>query len=122
MTGQDPHGKYPKKNGTAFLVGKDLKHVGKVLYDKLFVPGAFKVIRDKATGRWRAFRPWIPDDAAREEEARRAPSLIPQRLIAEIAWENKKENVPSIVRLSNGWNLHFFSSLGKPPQGSPIVS
>lgn len=120
VTGQDPHGKYPKKNGTAFLVGKDLKHVGKVLYDKLFVPGAFKVIRDKATGRWRAFRPWIPDDAAREEEARRAPSLIPQRLIAEIAWENKKENVPSIVRLSNGWNLHFFSSLGKPPQGSPI--
>jgi hypothetical protein len=118
--GSDPHGKYPGRDGTAFLVGKDQKHVAKVIYAKLFRPGAFKIIRDKGTGRWRAYRPWDYEDAGRAQEARLAPPLIPERLVREVAWENKKENVPSVVRLTNGWELFFFSSLGKPPQGSPI--
>jgi len=117
-TGTDPYGKYPRRDGVFFCVGKDQKHVGQVLYRKLFRSGAFKIIRDEDTGAWRAYRPW--QDYAREAWAKPAPPLIPKRLILEIAWENKKEHVPSVVRLTNGWELHFFSSLGKPPQGSPI--
>lgn len=121
VTGQDPHGKYPKREGTAFIVGKDQKHVGKVLYEKLFRSNSgFKIIRDPVTKKWRAFKPWLAEDVNRKHEARFAPPLIPKRFIHEIAWENKKENVPSVIRLINGWELHFFSSLGKPPQGSPI--
>jgi hypothetical protein len=117
VCGSDPHAKYPMKDAVAVLVGKDQKHLAKVMYKKLLQPGAFKIIRDEATGRWRAFRPWAPDDAAREAEARSAPPLIPPRMVREVAWENKKENVPSVVRLTNGWELYFYSSLGKPPQG-----
>jgi hypothetical protein len=120
VTGQDPYKKFPTHDGTAFIVGKDQRHVGKVLYEKLFKPGSFKIIRDERTKKWRAFRPWVPDDSCRADQAKPAPPLIPPRMVVEVAWENKKENVPSIIRLSNGWDLHFYSSLGKPPQGSPI--
>jgi hypothetical protein len=117
-TGQDPFGKYPLRDGLAFLVGKDQRHLGRVMYAKLFRAGAFKMIRDEATGAWRAYRRWM--DQPREAWARPAPPLIPPRFVAEIAWENKKENVPAVVRLVNGWELDFYSSLGKPPKGSPI--
>jgi hypothetical protein len=40
MTGQDPFGKQPKKDGIAILVGKDLNHCGKVMAKKLFRPDA----------------------------------------------------------------------------------
>ena len=65
VTGQDPHDKYPKENGKCILVGKDLQHCSKVFYEKLFKPGAFKVIRDEETGEWRSFRPNDPADQAR---------------------------------------------------------
>lgn len=119
VTGQDPHDKYPRRDGQCILVGKDLTHCSKVFYKKLFKPGAFKIIRDEATGRWRPFNPNSEADAARVHEARPAPPLIPRRMYDEkkIAWENKKDEVPKTVRLKNGWTLHFFSSLGAPPQG-----
>ncbi len=120
VTGQDPHRKYPATDGMAFLVGKDSKHLGKVMYRKLFRPNAFRIIRDWASRRWRAFRPWDAADLARLHESRPAPPLIPERMVVEVAWENKRENIPSLVRLTNGWELYFFSSLGKPPQGDPI--
>lgn len=120
VTGQDPHGKFPARDGLAFLVGKDAKHLGTVMYRKLFKAGAFKMIRDLDTRKWRAWRPWEESDADREHECKFAPPLIPARFVQDVAWENKKANVPNIIRLNNGWELHFFSSLGKPPQGSPI--
>lgn len=120
VTGTDPFKKYPKNDGRAFVVGKDEKHNSEVLYRKLFRPGAFYVIQDKATGKMRSFRPWEPEDAARKDEARRADPLIPPRMIVDIAWENKKESCPSLVTLTNGWEIRFFSSKGKPPQGSDI--
>lgn len=120
VTGQDPHGKYPRRDGRCFAVGKDLDHVGQVMYRKLFRSGAFKMIRDEVSHQWRAFRRWDPKDVAREAEAKPAPPLIPKRFIKEIAWENKKENIPSIIRLTTGWELSFYSSLGKPPQGSDL--
>lgn len=120
VTGEDPHGKYPKTNGRCFVVGKDLAHVGEVMWRKLSRAGAFKIIRDKTTGKWRTFRPWTPEDAAREAETKLAPPLIPPRLIKSIAWVNKKASIPSKVVLKNGWEIRFYSSEGKPPRGSDI--
>ncbi len=37
-----------------------------------------------------------------------------------ISWENKKENLPKLAILHNGWEIHFFSSNAKPPAGSAI--
>jgi len=119
VTGQDPHKKYPERDGICFAVGKDLKHIGQVMWRKLARPGAIRVIKD-GSGAWRAWRPWIPEDLARKAETRPSPPLIPARMIKEVAWENKKEQIPVLVRLTNGWEIHFFSSLGKPPQGSAI--
>jgi len=120
VTGQDPYHKYPEENGRCFVVGKDGKHNSEVLYRKLFRAGAYSIIRDAATGVWRAWRPWDPADFARKSEIKPAPPLIPPRLIVEVGWENKKEQVPNVVRLTNGWELRFFSSLGSPPQGSDV--
>jgi len=120
LTSQDPYNKYPKENGRCFIVGADGKHNSEVLYRKLFRAGAFKVVRDERTKLWRSWRPWDPADIARESEAILAPPLIPERMIKEISWENKKEQVPNVCRLINGWEIRFFSSLGKPPQGSDV--
>jgi hypothetical protein len=120
ICGMDPHDKYPKKNGRCFIVGKDGKHNSEVLYRKLFSWGAFQIIEDEETGMWRAFRPWHPEDNARARKARMAPPLVPPRAIKEISWESKKERVPNVIRMKNGWEARFFSSLGSPPQGSDI--
>lgn len=117
VTGQDPHGKYPLTDGRVYCVGKNLDHVGQVMWRKLGRAGAYKIIRDKKTLKWRAYRPWSPEDARREDEARPAPALIPARLIKTIAWENKAKGIPKQVILHNGWELNFYSSEGKPPQG-----
>lgn len=118
LTGRDPFGKYPLRDGVCFAVGRAEQHVGEVMYRKLFRAGAVRMIRDEATGRWRAFRPW--EDREREAFAKPAPPLIPPRMVLETAWTDKKKNVPGLVRLATGWEVHFFSSLGKPPKGSAI--
>lgn len=120
VTGQDPYNKYPIGDGRAFLVGKDGKHLADVMYRKLFRSRAFLMVRDLITGKWRAWRPWEPEDLLRSAETKPAPPLISRRFIKDIAWENKKASCPQIIRLTNGWELNFFSSLGKPPQGSDI--
>jgi hypothetical protein len=121
VTGTDPGKKYPLKDGRCFIVGGDLKkHVGQVLYRKLFRPGAFQILRDEKTGLWRAWRPWVPEDMKREHETRPARPLIPKRFIKSITWENKRASIPQLIVLNNGWEMSFFSSLGKPPQGSDI--
>lgn len=120
VTGQDPHGKYPAEGGRCFCVGKNLDHVGQVMWRKLGRAGAFKMIRDLATGRWRAYRPWEAADKAREREAKPAPPLVPPRMVKAVAWENKAKGIPKQVTLHNGWEINFYSSEGKPPQGSDI--
>lgn len=120
LTGRDPYKKYPTADGRAFLVGKDNKHLGEVMYRKLFRAGAFKILKDPRTNTWRSWRPWDPNDLEFRHLVRPAPPLIPKRYVTEVAWENKKANVPTLVRLTSGWEANFFSSLGKPPQGSDI--
>ena len=119
VTGQDPFDKYPLRDGRAVLVGLDLVHCSKVFYEKLFKPGAFKIIKDLASGDWRVYNPNDPGDRDRVFEAKAAPPLIPQRFYDPkgIAWEDKKHGIPKTIALKNGWRLFFFSSKGAPPQG-----
>lgn len=120
VTGQDPYQKYPK-SGRAIVVGKDEKHCGEVLYRKLFKPGAFKVIRDEHTRKWRAYNP--KTDERRRKERKNSPPLIPARFYTEkdISWSKKREEIPKKVVLNAGteyeWEIYFFSSLGEAPQG-----
>jgi hypothetical protein len=121
LAGKDPHGKFPDRDGRAYAVGLDLMHVGQVFYRKLFRAGAFWMIRDAATNRWRAYRPWDAADAARRRERRPAPPLVPARLIdGKIAWEDKGKGIPRLIRLKTGWEITFFSSQAKPPQGMDL--
>lgn len=116
ITGQDPHGKYPLTGGVAAIVGYDEKHCKNVFYPRLLksVP-EIKMIRDLKTGRWRSYRPW--EDFERIAEAKPAPPMIPPRMISAISWLKKSDRIFSLVRLTNGWELNFYSSKSKPPQG-----
>lgn len=118
VTGQDPFNRYPKENGVAYCVGFSGSHIADPMWMKLGRPGAFRMIRDQFTGLWRTFRPSDPADAARKKESRKAPPLIPERMIRSIAWEEKKTVQPKLVTLTNGWQLHFYSGNAKPPQGT----
>lgn len=117
VTGQDPHGKYPRTGGLCVCVGKDGNHCADPMWRKLARSGAFRIIRDLRTGLWRAFHAYDPSDLARVAEAKPAPPLIPQRFIKSIAWNNKKLSQPEKVTLHTGWEIMFRSSEGKPPQG-----
>lgn len=120
VTARDPYKKYPENDGRAFLIGKDGKHLGQVMYRKLFRAGAFWIIKNNDTGLFETFKPWLPEHQAAAKHKKLAPPLIPSRYVKEVAWENKKEQTPNVVRLTNGWELSFFSSLAKPPQGSDL--
>lgn len=118
-TGQDPFNKYPKRDGVAAVLGYGEKHIGTVFWQKLFMPGAFYVIRDKATRQWRAYRPWPEEnggDLERKEERMAAPPLIPERFIEDVAWEKKNERIFNIVRFTTGWELRAYNSAGDSGQ------
>lgn len=117
VTNRDPHKKYPMEDGRAYLVAYDGKQVAEVLYRKLFRAGAFRIIKDQKTRLWRAYRPWDAEDEARFRETKPAPPLIPPRYVKSAAWENKTQQIPTIIRLTTGWELSFFSSNASPPRG-----
>lgn len=116
-TGQDPYGKYPKENGNLVIIGKNWQHIGMVVYPMLFKAGAFKIIRDKTSGAWRAFNPALLGDQDRRAQAKLAPPLIPPRMIKDISWVQKNAGYLNKVELVNGWTIYCFSSEGEPPQG-----
>lgn len=115
VCGKDPYGKYPEKDGTLVIVGKDYKHIGLTVYPMLFREGAFKIIRDLETGKWRTFDP--SKDADRFSEARPAPPLIPRRLVNKVSWVLKSAQYIQSCTLHTGWTIYFFSSEGEPVQG-----
>lgn len=118
VTGQDPYNKYPKENGTAICLGYGENHIGRVIFKYLFMPGAFKIIKDAKTGKWRSFHPWDAEDKAREHEARASAPLIPERYIVpkSICWEKKAGKVFSRVEFKTGWTLYAGNSAGDPSQ------
>lgn len=117
--GACPFAKYPRR-GTIYIVGYDWSHHGTVTYPKLFQPGAFKCIEDEGTGELRAYRPWDMRDAMRRSEVVDAEPLIPERYVEDISWYRKKESIPGYVKLTTGWEIHFFSGDGRPPRGQAV--
>ena len=115
VTGQDPYDKYPKENGNLVIVGRNWPHIGVTVYPMLFKCGAFKIVRDEETHKWRAFRPLV--EGHRLKETKPAPPLIPPRFIKDISWVQKNAGYINTVDLVNGWRILFFSSEGEPPQG-----
>jgi len=116
VTHTDPHGKYPAK-GHAIAVGKDGRHISRVMWKKLAKAGAIRMIRDEFTGLWRDYRPWTVLDSLRYGDSKPAPPILAPRFIEKISWENKAEGIPSLVTLRSGWTIEFKSGEGKPPQG-----
>lgn len=124
VTGQDPHQKFRATDGRIMCVGFDEDHIADVQWRKLYVPGAFPIIRDPETGLWRAvtydptdFRKLLPYDAEHRKDWKLAPPLIPPRLIKRIAWKQKNKNLPDTVYLKNGWEMLWFSSKAHPKAG-----
>lgn len=117
LTGKRTHPNLPKEGGRLYCVGKNETHLGEVMYRKMFRPGMFKVIRDLETGLLRAFRPWEEEDAKRVREVRFSAPLIPQRFIKSVSYRLKKDNVPRMVQLHNGWEVLFLTGEGVPAQG-----
>lgn len=113
---------YPNRPLLIWITGYDLNHIGSTIHHKLFEPGAIDVIRDSETGRLRAYRPWDPDDLARESEIEPAAPLIPPRMIDPKgwAWENKGERAFSVCRLKNGTEIRAFPSGGHCPMGRAV--
>ncbi len=109
-TGTHPQpGKYPARDGRAFVVAKDLEKIGEVIWRKLGRAGAFKILQDPVSGLWRS---WRPSDG--DCKTKPAPPLIPPRLIVETSWESRKANIPKKVILANGWEINFYSSKADP--------
>lgn len=117
LTGTHPYIDYPKENGIAYCVGWDHRHVGQVMWKMVGRPGAFKIIRDEFTKKWRSVRPWQAYDEAYKETWRDAPPFIPGRLIKDVSWESKKDETPKKLKMRNGWECNFASSKGAPQQG-----
>lgn len=112
--------KYPRNRPlTGWVIGYDQKHIGHVIYEKLFKPGAFDIIKDKTTGKMRAYRPWDKEDSDRRDEAVPAPPLIPERLIDSFGWEDKANGVFSVCHLKDGTRIDAWGSRGKAGQGQP---
>jgi hypothetical protein len=114
LTGQDPYDKYPKRDGRCIFVAMSGKLIAEKIYRTLFRAGAFKVIRDPYTKEWRVFKPRDPVDEVHAKMAKPVPPLIPPRFIAEIAWENRAQQIPNVVRLTNGWEILFLTNGMEP--------
>jgi len=121
VTGRDPFQKYRPVNGIAMIIGLDRSHTG-MLWRKLSLPGAFKLVKDGDT--YRAVRPAYPGapeiDASDMEKVKEwidAPPLIPPEAIDGIAWADSAKEIPMHVKLCNGWQIMFVTSCGMVKQG-----
>lgn len=111
-----------------WVIGYDAKHIGQTIYRLLFKRGLFKIIKDKTTGKYRAFRPWDAEDAARESEAKDSPPLIPARYIKPNSWDwdNKKGKEfksVTIIDPSTGEDIaeiFAYSSKADPKAGDSV--
>ncbi len=127
MRDMDPHKKRNCRNLKIVLVGKDGDHLADPLYFKLCMPGAFDIITDDETGLWRSVRvdpqnprQIDPADMARKTQWQPAPPLLPPWEVDDndIAWEKRRENIPSMIPLKRTGNiLRLYSSKAYPRQG-----
>ena len=110
----------------AWMIGFDERHIAR-MYRKLFRPGLFKIIIDRGTREWRAWKPWLPEDAAREKETKPSPPLIDPlpinkggRFVEEWAWTKKGQRIFSVCRFKGGSEIYAFTSGGKAAQGDAV--
>lgn len=118
VTNQDPYNKYPAKDGVVFLVGAKLQHLADVFYRKLFMKGAFRLIKDEQTKQLRAWRPWV--DGYDQSRLILSPPLIPSRFVKEMVFEHRARKQVTYVSLTTGWEMMLFSSEAEPPVGTDI--
>ena len=107
-------GQFPKTDGVWAMVGPKLRHL-RLFYYTLFKSGQFKML--KTDDGWKVPRYDNPDDVARISEWEPGPPLIPPRMVESISFEDVKEEIPSFIKLVNGWVIHFFSFESDPVQG-----
>lgn len=111
-----------------WVVGRDETHIGDTIYRLLFKAGAFDIIRDKGTGRWRSFNPRDPADKAREQEKQPAPPFIPERFYNDHSW-SWSDKPAFVFKQCNllprpGWQhgtvIKAFSSGAAVKMGDPV--
>lgn len=124
LLGVDPYDKYPKHNGRALAVAHEGDHISQVTWKTLTQPGAFSIIRDEHTQRWRSVR-FQPDDPTKldpyddayREKWREAPPLLPKRLMR-VAWDDFGRGIPRVLTIpSTGWKMLWRSSKGDAVRG-----
>lgn len=105
-----------------WIIGLQLNHIGQTIYRLLFKAGAYKIIKDKQTGDWRAFRPWDPEDRERRNEVKPSFPLIPPSEIDSKgwAWHNKTARQFEVCRLKNGTEIWTFASTADVKQGDAV--
>ena len=113
-----------------WVVGYDEDHIGRKIHTLLFKAGAYRIIKDRQTGHWRAWCPWHADDQSRKKECKPAPPLIPASTIQSWAWENKAQRVFRICTLKpraewgtqfpEGTEIRAMSSRAKAKQGDQV--
>jgi hypothetical protein len=123
------HPAYPKRDGIMLCVGLDEDHIGQNMWQKLSQTRSFQLVPDEVTGAPRAVRAdpkdprhLDPIDLARQDQWTWAPPFIPPEYAPEdnIVWENKKKNVPRVVKLTTGWTMLWHPSGGTPRRGIEI--
>ncbi len=103
---------------TYWIIGLDMRHIGKTIYRLLFSRGmrnSIRVIKDKWG--WRIFNPNNPEDKERAKESRLCGPAIPPRFIEKdsFVWESAKAREFRSVRLTNGAIIRAFPSTADHP-------
>lgn len=116
-----------KRNRLLFwVIGLNIDHIGQTIYHRLFSPGLgceFKIIKDKATGKWRALNEALPEDQERESEAMLSPPMIGDNMIVEGSWhmESAAGHIFKSVQLTNGATICAYPSTGDRPKMGDAV-
>lgn len=109
--------KYPKDKVRIACIGSDGRHLS-TMYSYLFSPGRMKVFCHPQTFQWVVVIEDDPEHQKYIEHWQESEPLIPERYVKEVAWEDKKEQIPKSVLLHNGTRIRFYSGLvRKVPQG-----
>lgn len=109
-----------KTTGEIWIIGKQMNH-SSTIYRLLFQPGAFWIVRDKKTHKWRAWQPGVieGDDQIPEVDRKQAPPLIYPGDV-KFGWEKQREKQWNTAELPNGWTIKYYPSNGAPKRGDPV--
>lgn len=94
-TGEFAPSKYPSRPLSVLVIGYDRNHIGRNLYRLLF-----------------------QSNALRTPMGRHTPPFIPDSCIESIKWYSKNLNQPEEIRLGNGTEILFESSMDSPRCGN----